>query len=79
MELDATADAVEALEIPQVRPSLFDPLTASDSWIERCQCSDLLALFLHNRPIAVVPASNLDLSSLNLLLFRVRQRAWRSA
>jgi hypothetical protein len=67
-----------SLEVPQVRPSLFEPLAAVDPWLERCRCSDLFALFLHNRPIAVIPASPLDVATLNHLLFRVRQRPCRS-
>jgi hypothetical protein len=56
------------------RPSLFDPLAQLDPWIERCRCSDLFALYLRNRPIAVISATSLDLASLNQLLFRLRQR-----
>jgi hypothetical protein len=68
----------EFLELPSTRPSIFDPLASVDPWIERCRCcNDLLALFLHNRPIAIFPASSLDLTSLNQLLFRVRQRSSR--
>jgi hypothetical protein len=65
----------DLLDLPILRPSIFDPLSADDPWLERCRCChDLLALYLHNRPIAVVAASPLDLTSLNQLLFRVRQR-----
>jgi hypothetical protein len=58
-------------DLPEVRLSLFDSV---DPWLERCRCSDLLALYLHNRPIAILGGSPFDLSSLNQLLFHLRQR-----
>ncbi len=63
------------LDLPCTRASVFDPLAEIDPWISRCRCcNDLHALYLHNRPIAIFPASSLDVTSLNQLLFRLRQR-----
>jgi len=73
------APAKTAGEMPLIRASVFDPLAPVDPWIERCRCSDLVALYLHNRPVAVFPASLLDLPSLNQLLFRLRQRPMKSS
>lgn len=74
-QVELESSSGHPLELPCTRDSVFDPLLAGDPWITHCRCcSDLLALYLHNRPIAVFPASPLDLTSLNHLLFRVRQR-----
>jgi hypothetical protein len=81
MQLLATIDPCpprersRTLHVPEARPSILDPCLDSEPWIDCCACcTESLALYLHNRPIAVIPGSSLECSSLNIRLNQLRHR-----
>jgi hypothetical protein len=63
--------------IPLVRPSILDPFLSCDPCIDPCRCADQIALYLHNRPIALLAASAVDRAGLDGLLQRLRRRPRR--
>ena len=69
-----TRKRVRSIQVPEVRPSILDPALESDPWIDCCPCSDTLALFVHNRPVALFPGSSLECISLNIRLNQLRHR-----
>jgi hypothetical protein len=66
-------------KLPQVRPSILDPLLETDPWIDHCPCAEMLVLFVHNHPVAMIPGSLLDCFALNTRLNQLRHRWPRQA
>jgi hypothetical protein len=61
-----------------VRPSLLDPTLPSEPSFAPCRClSQVVVLYLLNRPVAIIPATSLDQTSLDRWLDCLRARAPR--
>jgi hypothetical protein len=67
------------LKLPQVRRSILDPLLETEPWIDHCPCAEMLVLFVHNHPVAMIPGTLLDCFSLNTRLNQLRHRWPRRA
>ena len=67
----------QILCLPETRPSILDPCLESEPWIDPCPSADMLVLFMHNHPIAVIAGSPLECISLTMRLNQLRHRAPR--
>jgi hypothetical protein len=64
----------DKLRVPQTRPSILDPCLETEPSIDFCCCGQTLALFVHNHPVALIPGSSIDCSSLSMRLSQLRHR-----
>jgi hypothetical protein len=67
----------KTVRLPQLRPSVLDPLLRGDACIAACTHPDLLVMYLNNQPVTLLSGSPLELASLNQILFTIRHRAKR--
>ena len=67
------------LNLPTTRPSILDPNLENEPRIDPCPCTDSLVLYLHNRPIAIIPGTSLEYVGLCTHLHRMRHRNPRKA
>ncbi len=65
--------------LPATRMSILDPRLETEPALGHCPCSDMLVLFVHNYPIAMIPGTCLDCISLNIRLSELRHRPPRQA
>lgn len=65
-----------AVRIPSMRPSILDPGLETEPRIDPCPCpcSQAMVLYLHNRPIAVIAGTPLEVAGLDSQLYRLRHR-----
>ena len=67
------------VHLPATRLSILDPRLETEPSLCPCPCSDLLVLFLHNYPIAMIPGTCIDCISLDMRLSQLRHRPPRQS
>ena len=62
------------IHLPVTRLSILDPCLEIEPCIDCCLCSETLALYVNNRPVALIPGSFPDCISLSARLSQLRYR-----
>ena len=74
------ADGALPTDLKLTRPSLVEPLQPAEPWVGSCVSSPhILVLYLLNRPVALIPGTPFDRTSLNGLIFQMRNRSARQS
>lgn len=74
--LEEPALAME-VQLPVTRLSILDPCLEMEPFLDCCLCSETLALYVNNRPIALIPGMFADCIALGARLGQLRYRTPR--
>ena len=71
---EPTQTRTKPIQLPVTRLSILDPCLEIEPCLDCCLCSESLALYVNNRPIAVIAGTFFECISLNARLSQLRYR-----